>query len=81
MRPQLDGRVQCSFAQRGAVYACLEALSAVRLGEAFGADGATLTVAVRLPAACAPALDAALREATSGRVRFDTDQQTSADDT
>ena len=72
VRPQVQARVRCSFAQRGAVYAALDAAGASRLAEEYAPDGASLTVVLQLPAADAPALDAALADATSGRVRLET---------
>jgi hypothetical protein len=60
------------------VYAALDAAGAERLSEEYAADGASLTVTLRLPVACAAALDAALADATSGRVRLEA--QTEADD-
>ena len=70
VRPQAVVLVRCSFAQRGAVYAALDAAGAARLREEYAPDGASLQLTARLPAACAAALDAALADATAGRVRL-----------
>jgi len=71
VRPQALVAVSCSFAQRGAVYAALDAAGAERVAEDYAPDGATLRLTARLPAADAAALDAALADATSGRVRLE----------
>lgn len=73
MRPQLLARLRCTFAQVGAVYAALEAAGAVRLADEYQPDGG-VTVRVRLDASSAPALAAALADATAGRVRLELDE-------
>jgi putative IMPACT (imprinted ancient) family translation regulator len=70
VRPQALARLACGFAQLPAVYAALEAAGASRLEESYSADGASVQLRVRCDAAAAPGLDAALADATAGRVRL-----------
>ena len=71
MRPQREASVRCAFGDRGTVYAAIDAAGGARLAEAYAPDGATLILAVRVPVSDAEALDAALKDATAGRVRLE----------
>lgn len=65
----VNAAVSFAFSDSGAVYAVLDSCGAERMKESYSADGAMLSV--RVYASAASALDAALADATSGRVRLD----------
>ncbi|MFO8072448.1 MAG: YigZ family protein [Polyangia bacterium] len=67
VRPRARSRLEVPFAEIGAVHTVLERVGAIKLGESYGQSGVALDV--ELDAERAAELDAALGDATRGRVR------------